>query len=108
MKEQPEWKEYVRKDKHKEFIHCCRMSALDSYSIECIMVTHICLAYLQWGYWLRGMGKHKQLSAEECWDETMKHEWCQGLSDSQAGFIAGHIIDFSPRGKEFEKWWDKK
>lgn len=52
------------------------------------------------------MTKEDKCSPKEAWDSAM--EQTDYHSGASAGMTASIISRFSPRGKEFQEWWNKE
>jgi len=98
------YKNYVKPELQKEFVNCCHENSLDFYSCGCILTAHLVLEELM-QHTYNGAWKKEKISVKKAWQDAMKQtNYHSGCS---ASFTAGIVSYFSPRGKEFQQWWNK-
>lgn len=100
-----EYKQYVKKGLWNEFKKHCEKNSLDFYSCSCILTAHLVMEDLMC-HNIKGELKQDKQTPKEAWKSAMEQtSYHSGFSASCTAQI---IIHFSPRGKEFKKWWKKE
>jgi hypothetical protein len=101
----PTYKDYVIKEKQAEFVKHCKENCLDFYSCGCILTAHLVMQKLM-QHTYEGVWRREEVSPKNAWNDAMKQtNYHSGCS---AGFTASIVSHFSPRGKEFQEWWNKR
>jgi hypothetical protein len=104
MSKEPTYKNYVKPELQKEFVKYCKMNCLDFYSCGCVLTTHLVMQKLM-QHTYEGVWKGNKVSVKDAWEDAMKqNNYHSGCS---AGMTASAVSHFSPRGKEFQQWWNK-
>ena len=90
-----EYKKYVKKEYHKEFIKICEKNSHDFYSCGCILTAHLVLQNLM----------EDNTTPKQAWNNAMEQTpYHSGMS---ASMVAIMVAKYSPRGDEFKKWCKK-
>ena len=100
-----EYKKYIKKELWGEFKKHCEVNSLDFYGCGCVLTAHLVMKDLM-GHETDDEVKQDKVTPKEAWESAMEQTpYHSGFS---AGCTAQTIIHFSPRGEEFQKWWNKK
>lgn len=102
---EPTFRDYVLPPKWGAFIEHCKTNALDVYSSGIITTAHLVLSKLMQHTFKESYKGAKQ-TPEEAWGYAMKQH--PGHSGYSASAVACVVIEFSPRGKEFKKWYETR
>ena len=109
--EEKEYKDYVKKELWKEFRSYCKKNSLDFYSCGVVLTAHLTMKYLTqhlhpFKVKRQIVMKYDKETPKEAWESAMKQtDYHSGFS---AGCVARTIERYSPRGKEFFKWFKKE
>jgi len=104
MSKEYTYKDYVKKGLWSEFKRMCEKNSLDFYGCGCVLTAHLVLKNLM-GHTFKGTWKQIKVSPKDAWNSAM--EQTDYHSGASVGMTVSIIFYFSPRGKEFKKWWKK-
>lgn len=99
------YKDYVKKGLWSKFKKHCEINSLDFYGCGCVLTAHLVMKDLMC-HTFKGVWKEKKVTPKEAFESAMEQTGYHSLCS--ASFTASTISTFSPRGKEFQKWWNKE
>ena len=99
------YRQYVEESKWLEFEKVCEMNSMDFYGCGCILTAHLVMEKLM-AHIGESVLKEKKCTPKEAWEEAMVSD--PGHSGASAAMTANLISTYSPRGKEFKKFWKKE
>jgi len=103
-KSEKDYQKYVKKELWKEFEKHCKVNSLDFYSCGCVLTAHLVMKDLM-RHDTKEEVRQDKVTPEEAWKSAMEQTpYHSGFS---AGCTAWVITRFSPRGEEFQKWWNE-
>jgi len=102
MKQEKEYKKYVKREVWNDFEKFCKINSTDGYSKSVLTSAKQIMKKLMQH---EGNGsKLKKLTPKKAWEEGLGDEH----SAMSASITAVTVAQFSPRGEEFKRWCIKK
>jgi hypothetical protein len=100
-----EYKNFVRPDRLTLYRAVCQSNCYDFYSTSIIFSGQLCMDKLM-QHKSHKAWRRAKVTPKEAWDDAMKN--CSVHSNNTAGAAASMVMQFSPRGREFAKWYCKE